>query len=164
DVLVNNMRPGVAERLGLGWADLCPRNQGLVYCQITAFGVRGPYAARPGGDPLAGAFTGMQAAQGGYRGRPVYVRGAPIDYTAALLACAGILMALVARQRTGRGQLVETSLLDAGALINCHAMTRYAGRPARDDLPTNQYGFHSLFRLYRTAGSWLYIAVERDEH
>jgi crotonobetainyl-CoA:carnitine CoA-transferase CaiB-like acyl-CoA transferase len=161
DVLVVNLRPGAAERLGLSGARLRERNPGIVDCQISAFGSSGPYAHRPGGDPLAGAYTGMQAAQGG-PGDPVYVRGAPIDYTAALLATTGILLALIARTRTGRGQQVETSLLDAGALLNAPGLVRWRGRPERDDLATDQYRRNALVGLYEAADGWIALDVETD--
>ena len=161
DVLVNNLRPGAAERLGLGDSAVRTRSPGLVYCQVSAFGTSGPEALRAGGDPLAGAYTGMQAAQGG-AGDPVYVRGAPIDYTAALLATTGILLALVARDRSGLGQPVETSLLDAGALLNAPGMVRWAGRPRRDDRAASQYHRDALVGLYAAHDGWLAISVESD--
>jgi crotonobetainyl-CoA:carnitine CoA-transferase CaiB-like acyl-CoA transferase len=156
DVIVNNMRPGVAERLGLGWDAVRAMNPAAVYCQVTAFGSSGPYALRPGGDPLAGAFTGMQSAQGGAVGKPVYVRGAPIDNVAGMLGAFGILLALSERQRSGVGQRVDTSLLDAGALLNCHAMVSGSFEHPK---PSSQYGPHSLERLYEASDGWLYLRV-----
>ena len=162
DVLIDNMRPGVAERLGMGWEALRGVNPRLVYCHTTAYGSRGPYAQRAGVDPLAAALSGMEMAQGGNLGRPVHLLCYATDHSAALLGCAGILMALVARTRTGEGQRVETSLLDAGALIGSHALARYAGRPPRHDLPRSQYGTSALNHLYETADGWLSLAVETD--
>ncbi len=161
DVLVNNLRPGAAERLGLGDAAARERNPNLVYCQVSAFGSAGPYSLRAGGDPLAGAYTGMQATQGG-SANPVYVRGAPIDYTAALVATAGILLGLLARDRIGHGQRVDTSLLDAGALLNAAGLARYAGRPERDDRSASQYRHDSLVGLYEVADGWLALDVETE--
>lgn len=161
DVLVNNLRPGAAERLGLGDDVLRERNARLVNCQISAFGTTGPYALRAGGDPLAGAYTGMQHAQGG-ADHPVYVRGAPIDYTSALVATIGILLGLVARQRIECGQIVDTSLLDAGVVLNIPGLVRWAGRPLRDDRAASQHRRDALVGLYETADNWLAIAIESD--
>ncbi len=162
DVLIDNMRPGVAEKLGMGWERLRSTNPGLIYCHVTGFGSRGPYAHKPGLDPLAGALTGIQMAQGAYCGKPVFLLVAAVDHATALLACHGILLALLARARTGKGQRVETNLLNAAALINAHALTRYDGKAPRTDLPRTQYGLHALHRLYEAADGWLCITVESD--
>jgi crotonobetainyl-CoA:carnitine CoA-transferase CaiB-like acyl-CoA transferase len=162
DVVVNNMRPGVAERLGLGWDSVRALNPAAVYCQVTAFGAGGPYSARPGGDPLAGALTGMQYEQGLPVGKPVYVRGAPIDNIAGMLGAMGILLALRERQRSGMGQLVETSLLDAGALLNCHS-TMSGPNSVADARPASQYGLNALRRLYEAADGWLSLDVDGQD-
>ena len=159
DVFLNNMRPGAAERLGLGYQAMHELNPRLIYCQVSAFGITGPLVSFPGGDPLAGALTGMQAAQGGYGPKPVYTYGAPIDYTAGFLAAAGILIALYRRERTGCGGFLETSLLDAGALLNANAMTQYESRGPREDLPRSQYRRNALDGLYRTQTDWLALSI-----
>ena len=158
DVLIDNMRPGVAERLGLGWDQLRKRHRQLVYCHVSAFGSTGPYAHRPGLDPLAGALSGLQLEQGGDENRPVYLQGALVDHTAAMLAAYGVLVALFARSRTGRGGRVETSLLDAAALLNAPAYARSGPRPGG----RSQFGPNALNRLYRTAEGWLALAVRTD--
>lgn len=162
DVVIDNMRPGVAEKLGMGWEQLRTINPRLIYCHATAFGSRGPYAHKPGLDPLAGALSGVQLIQGAYCGKPVYLQVAAVDHATSLLACNGILLALLARARTGYGQRLETSLLDGAAFINSHALARYDGKPPRPDLPRTQYGLHALYRLYQAADGWLCITVESE--
>jgi crotonobetainyl-CoA:carnitine CoA-transferase CaiB-like acyl-CoA transferase len=162
DVFLNNLRPGAVDRLGLGYDELHALNRGLVWCQISAFGASGPLAKMPGGDPLAGALTGMQSTQGG-RGRPVYVYGAPIDYTSGFLAAAGMAFALYRREATGLGALVDTSLLDAGALLNADAMADYAARGERDNLPVSQYRRQALKGLYPTATGWIAVSATDAE-
>lgn len=161
DVVIDNMRPGVAETLGMGWELLGKLNPRLVYCHVTAFGSRGPYAHKPGLDPLAGALTGVQQIQGAYCGKAVYLQVAVVDHTTALLACNGVLLALIARERTEKGQRVETSLLDGAALINAHELTAYAGKPPRAGLPRTQWGLHALHSLYETADGWLCLTLEQ---
>src|SRR5947208_7686506 len=114
DVLMENWRPGVADRLGVGHERLSALNPRLIYCSVTAFGSTGPYADRPGFDPLLQAMSGMMALQG-FGGPPQYLRIAVTDYYTASLAAQAMLTGLFVRERTGRGQRVETSLLH-GAL------------------------------------------------
>src|SRR5437763_1536980 len=110
DVVMENMRPGVADRLGVGHRHLSSLNPRLVYCSVTAFGSTGPGTERPGFDPIFQALGGLMTLQG-FGGPPQYLRTAPTDYYTAAVATQGILAALFARERTGRGQRLETSLL-----------------------------------------------------
>ncbi|BDG60795.1 CaiB/BaiF CoA transferase family protein [Caldinitratiruptor microaerophilus] len=112
DVLIENFRPGTMERLGLGYEVLQEHNPRLVYCAVSGFGLTGPYRDKPGYDVLAQAMGGMMAVTG-EEGRPPVKAGMSIaDIGAGMYAAFGILAALWARERTGRGQKVETSLLE----------------------------------------------------
>lgn len=108
DVFIQNFRPGVAERLGVGYADLSAANPGLVYCSISGFGPDGPYADQPVYDPIVQGVSGMTEAQNGD-----YVKAVVVDKTAALTAATSILAALVARGNGAGGQHVEINLLDS---------------------------------------------------
>lgn len=113
DVLVENFRPGVMERLGLGWEALHARNPRLVLGSISGFGQTGPYATRPGFDQVAQGMGGLMSITGLPGQGPVRV-GVPIaDLTAGLFCAMGIMMALLDRERTGQGQWVQSSLLQA---------------------------------------------------
>src|SRR5581483_1506606 len=113
DVFVHSWQPGVAERLGLGYEDLHARSPRLVYCAITGYGLKGALAGRKGYESLVAARVGTMVAGG--QARPVYP-GVPIGgIGAALLAVIGTMAALVQREETGAGQLVDTSIYD-GAL------------------------------------------------
>ena len=151
DVVMENMRPGVADRLGIGAERLRALNPRLIYCSVTAFGSTGPYIDRPGFDPLLQAMGGVMALQG-FGGAPQYVRIAPTDYYAAALATQAVLAALFVRERTGAGQRVETSLLHAVLAMQSGNVVDYRGKPSvvRDN-PT--------YRLYQAAdGEWLFLA------
>ena len=109
DVLIENYRPGVAKRLGVGYDTLASSNPRLVYCSISGFGQTGPYASRGGYDLIAQGMSGIMSVTGHEGGPPVKV-GVPItDLGAALFGVFGILCALRARRITGRGQFVDTS-------------------------------------------------------
>jgi crotonobetainyl-CoA:carnitine CoA-transferase CaiB-like acyl-CoA transferase len=125
DVFVENYRPGVAERMGVGYARLSTINHRLIYCSISGFGQTGPYADRGGYDLIAQAMSGIMSATGSEGGAPVKV-GVPItDLGAGLFAVFGILCALRARHVTGRGQLVDASLFEAGLALSAWEATEY---------------------------------------
>ena len=112
DVVIENFRPGVAGRLGLGWADVERVNPRAVYCSISAFGQDGPIAQRTAYDVAVQALGGLMSLTG-EPGRPPVRAGIPIaDLAAGMLADLGILAALLQRERTGRGQCVDASMLD----------------------------------------------------
>ncbi len=151
DVVMENMRPGVADRLGVGYAHLRERNPRLIYSSVTGFGTTGPYVDRPAFDPLLQAMSGLMVIQG-FTGPPQYVRVAVTDYYTAALAAQAILAALFVRERTGRGQRVETSLLHGAFALNSGGLIDYEGKPtpARDN-PT--------YRLYQAGdGEWFFLA------
>ena len=151
DVAMDNMRPGVAERLGVGAAQLRALNPRLVYCSVTAFGSTGPYRDRPGFDPLLQAMGGAMALQG-IGGPPQFIRIAVTDYYTASLAAQAVLAALVARGRTGQGQHVETSLLHGVLSLQAGDIVHYPARPPRfRESPT--------YRLYQAGdGEWFFLA------
>ena len=152
DVVMENMRPGVVERLGVDYDTLRALNPRLIYSTVTAFGSDGPYKERPGFDPLLQAMGGLMALQG-FGGPPQYVRIAPTDYYCAALACQAVLAALFVRERTGRGQRVQTSLLQAVLALQSGSVVDYPGREiVLRETPT--------YRLYRGGdGEWFFLAV-----
>src|SRR5262249_54228947 len=124
DVLIENFRTGTMERLGLGYDDTARANPGLVWCSITGFGTSGPYAARPGYDTVGQALSGLLSLLTDLdRPRPMGISLS--DHLAGMVACNGILGALVARGRTGKGQRVDTSLLEATVSFCGENATRF---------------------------------------
>ena len=117
DVFVQNYRPGAAERLGLGYAAMAAINPRLIYCAISGFGGTGPYAARGGYDLIAQGMSGVISVTGDEDGPPAKA-GIPVsDLAAGLFGAYGILCALEHRERTGEGQFVDTSLLEAAMAL-----------------------------------------------
>jgi crotonobetainyl-CoA:carnitine CoA-transferase CaiB-like acyl-CoA transferase len=115
DVLLENYRPGVAARLGADWETLSSINPRLIYASVSGFGQTGPYAQRPGYDLIAQGLSGVMSVTGEPDGDPIKC-GVPIgDLSAGLFCAVAILSAVVARERTGRGQRIDTSLFE-GAL------------------------------------------------
>ncbi len=129
DVFIVNMRTGVADRLGLSYEALSAINPNIVYCSITGWGETGPMATRPGADTQVGYFTGLWSTQGatGEAGQ-VYRHFTQTDATSGNYAAQAILMALLARKRTGRGQKIELSMLRCASAIQTPRIAEYLAR------------------------------------
>ncbi len=114
DILIENGRPGAMDRLGLGYSHISAIKPEIVYCSISGFGLSGPYASRPGFDLIAQGMSGQMAINGDVGGPPLKV-GVPIaDLNAGMFALHAVEAAYIYRLRTGKGQHVESSLLEAG--------------------------------------------------
>src|SRR5437763_14121445 len=112
DVVVENFSSGVMKKYGLDYASVAPTNPRLVYCSISAYGRQGPFASRPGFDPITQAESGFMSLNGFPEGPPVRTGPPAIDMVTGMSACNAILLALFARDRHGRGQHAEVALFD----------------------------------------------------
>lgn len=163
DVLVENLRPGTLERLGLDPDDLRERNPGLVVLRTTGFGQDGPYANRPGFATLAEAMSGFAAINGEPDGGPLLPPIALTDEIAALVGAFAVLVALRARDRTGRGQVVDVSLLDS--MLQC--MSPLPSGAADRELEQDRLGSGILYTVprgtYRCAdGVWVAVSTSAE--
>ncbi|HEX8977970.1 MAG TPA: CoA transferase [Solirubrobacteraceae bacterium] len=161
DVIVENFRPGVMDRLGLGYDTLSAVRPGLVYCSITGFGA-GAGAELPGYDLLVQALGGLMSITGSPEGEPQKVGVALVDVLAGLFASVGILAALRHRDRTGEGQRVEVDLLSSllAGLVNQGAGYTIAGAvPGRLG---NAHPSISPYELFDTGEGQLVLAVGND--
>src|SRR6266536_2856359 len=151
DVVMENMRPGVVERLGVDYDALRPLNGRLIYCSVSAFGPDGPERDRPGYDPVFQALAGVMTLQG-FGGAPEYLRIPVTDYYTAALATQAVLAALFVRERTGQGQRVWTSLLHGVLALQSGSFVDWPGREiVYRDTPT--------YRLYKAGdGKWFFLA------
>lgn len=118
DVLVENFRPGVMTKLGLGWEVVHAMNPRLIYCSITGYGRDGPYAPLRAYDPMVQATSGLAATQLSPSGEPQLIQTLIVDKVTAITAAQAITAALFARERSGTGQHVEVSMLDAALAFN----------------------------------------------
>ncbi len=160
DVAIENYRPGTMERLGLGYERLREHNPGLIYCEISGFGRSGPYAGRAGFDLVAQGMSGLMSITGEGPNRPPVKCGAPVtDITAGILAAMGVLAAYVHRLKTGEGQRVETSLLEAGVV---HTYWQSAIAFATGRAPGAMGSAHPLsapYQAFQTADGWITIGA-----
>src|SRR5665213_4025554 len=164
DVVLDNYRLGVRERLGIDYAALRAVNRRIISCSANTYGSRGADAGLPGFDPLLQARGGMMAAQGGEDGEPVFHTIPINDVATAALTAFAIIAALNARETTGEGQNVETSLAAATTLYQFGELVSYAGRPANGPGSRDCVGFAALDRYYRCQDGWLTLACTRPDH
>ncbi|CAG9166321.1 MULTISPECIES: CaiB/BaiF CoA transferase family protein [Cupriavidus] len=162
DVLVENYRPGVMAKLGFGYEQLKAINPRLVYCSCTGYGSSGPNLKRPGQDLLLQAMSGMAMLSGDGESAPTPVGSAIVDQHAAVLAAFGVVAALQARERTGRGTLVESNLLNAALDLQIEPFSYYLNKGPlwKRSSPAMGSRFHPApYGVYRTADGWIAISL-----
>ncbi|MBA4181257.1 MAG: CoA transferase [Anaerolinea sp.] len=162
DVVLDNYRIGVRERLGIDYATLREVNPGIISCSITGYGPEGPYAQDPGFDPILQARSGMMAGQGG-DDEPVFYQVAVNDSATAMMGAFGIVAALHARERTGQGQEVLTCLANQSVICQSGELTWYEGRPANPPGGRDRLGTSAVNRFYQCSDGWIGVACSRPE-
>jgi crotonobetainyl-CoA:carnitine CoA-transferase CaiB-like acyl-CoA transferase len=162
DVVIENFRPGVMERLGLGYETLAARNPRIIYCASSGWGQTGPYVSRPGQDLLVQAVAGVGYLNGNADEPPQGVAVGIADFTAGFHIVYGVLAALYARDQTGRGQRVDVNLLNSILNLHIQELSLYlngAGLPvrSRSNIPGAYLG--APYGFYETADGYIAIAM-----
>jgi len=164
DVLLTNYRPGVLDRLGLGWSELSRRNPRLIYAAGSSWGPRGPWRERPSRDTLAQAASGLMAKTGPEDGAPQPAGAMVADHSGALSLALGVVAALYARERSGRGQTVDASIF--GTLLALQAFEFGFASISGVETPRAGRG-HQFLRgawgAFRTRDGWLCLAGVDDK-
>ncbi len=167
DVVIENYRHDTMERLGLGYETLRTSNPRLIYCAISGFGRTGPYAERGGFDLIAQGMSGLMSITGEGPGRPPVKPGAPIaDITAGFLAALGCVAAYAHAQKTGEGQMVDTSLFEAGiSLTYWQSAIAFATGTAPGAMGS-AHPLNAPYQSFRTRDGWINIgaANQRNWH
>ena len=159
DVVVENFRPGTLERWNLGWDVLTAENPGLVLARVSGFGQDGPYAHRAGFGTLAEAMSGFAALNGEPDGPPLLPPLALADGVTALATAFAILAALRARETTGRGQVVDVSLLEPLMTLLGPGVSAYAALGELQPRTGNRSGHNAPRNVYRTADDrWVAVS------
>lgn len=160
DIVLENYRPGTMEKMGLAFDSLRQSNPGLVYCKITGFGLTGPYAQRAGYDLISQGMSGLMGLTGEGPGRPPVKVGVPVgDVTAGILAATGILSAYIERLRTGEGQYVDTSLLEA-SLVHTYWPAALAFATGESAGPMGSaHPVAAPYQAFPTQDGWLNIGA-----
>jgi crotonobetainyl-CoA:carnitine CoA-transferase CaiB-like acyl-CoA transferase len=163
DILVENFRPGAMARLGLGYSELSETHPRLIYCSISGFGQTGPRRMQAGYDAVVQAEGGLMSITGEAGGPPFRLGVAISDIVSGMFAAQGIAMALVARERTGRGQLVDVGMLDAtAALLTYQAGICFATGAAPQRLG-NRHPTIVPYETFAAADGDVVVAVGNDD-
>lgn len=177
DVLVHNYRPGVADRLGLGYDDLAALKPSLVWVSVAGYGRHSPSTNRPATHPCAGAAMGGAGYQSGsavfaecntlddvreISRQLIRANESNPDPNTSVVAASAILLALLARQRHGVGQAVYVNMLTANLYANADDALSYDGKSHRRTADAELFGLGACYRLYRSSVGWVFLAVTTD--
>ncbi len=181
DMLLHSMRPGAPERTGIGYDQLTKINPNLIYLYAGGYGSTGPYSHRPSMAPIAGAVSGGGVAQMGRDAFPPPDQSMTIDeiaavsnqlkrandgtadHTTAMVNSVGLILGLYARERSGKAQYVESTMIAANAYANADDFYWHQGKDSRRLPDQDGYGLHALYRLYRAKGGWVFLACPFEE-
>jgi crotonobetainyl-CoA:carnitine CoA-transferase CaiB-like acyl-CoA transferase len=162
DIVIENFRPGVTGRLGIDSASLAEIRPDLIYASISGFGQDGPYADRPGFDLIAQAMSGIMSVTGEPGGRPAKC-GLPISDLAAGLFCAtAVLAAYIERMRTGRGQLIDTSLYEAALALSVWESTEFWGSGRLPGPLGSAHRMNAPYQALRTADGHIVVGANNE--
>ena len=162
DVVVENFRPGTLDRAGLGYAELSADTPRLIWVSISGYGQNGPRRDEPGYDAVAQAEGGLMSITGEPEGSPVRLGVAVADIAAGMFAFQGLLLALIARGTTGRGQLVDVSLLDSVAALLTYQASRFFATGESPERAGNRHATIAPYDTYDTMDGVLVLAVGND--
>jgi crotonobetainyl-CoA:carnitine CoA-transferase CaiB-like acyl-CoA transferase len=163
DILVENYRPGVLARLGLGWDVLHARNPRLILASISGFGQTGPYSSRGGFDLITQAMSGLMSTNGPADGPPHRLPIAISDVTAGMFLAFGVLAAVEARHRTGEGQHVETSLLEAATSLAVYESAHYFATGTRPERIGQAHRGSSPYQCFQTADGYITVGASQQK-
>jgi crotonobetainyl-CoA:carnitine CoA-transferase CaiB-like acyl-CoA transferase len=163
DVLVENFRPGTMTRLGLGYEQLAERFPRLVYCSISGFGQTGPRRTEAGYDAVVQAEGGLMSITGAPDGEPFRLGVAIADIVSGMFAAQGIAFALLARERSGKGQLVDVSMLDATAALLTYQAGNYFATGQTPGRLGNRHPTIVPYETFEASDGTFVIAVGNDE-
>jgi formyl-CoA transferase/CoA:oxalate CoA-transferase len=163
DVFVENFRPGTLDPIGLGWSEISARHPQLIYVSISGFGQKGPRRDEAGYDAVAQGESGLMSITGEPSGSPVRLGVAIADLASGLFAFQGLLLALIARGRTGKGQLVDISLLDSATALLSYQAARYFATGQSPIRTGNRHQAIAPYDTFDAADGVLVLAVGTDE-
>ncbi|WP_265921094.1 CaiB/BaiF CoA transferase family protein [Cupriavidus nantongensis] len=163
DIVVESMRPGVMERLGLGHARLAQAHPALIYCSISAYGQQGPYAHRAGVDGIMQADSGLMSLIGLPDSEPCKVQAPVVDVMTGYVACMGVLAKLAQRARDGLGGHLDVNLLNAALALQQSSITSYCADGKLPERVGSAAPYSAPNQAFRTADGWVMLAAYMPE-
>lgn len=163
DVMVENFRPGVAQRLGLGYADMAAANPSLIYCSISGFGQTGPYSPRGGFDLVAQAMSGLMTINGPPDGGPFRIPIAISDVAAGMNGAIGVLTALQHRAKTGEGQQVDVALLDSALAMCVYEAANVFTTGERPERLGQGHRGSAPYQIFPTKDGWFALGASQQK-
>tara|TARA_B100000315_G_scaffold186283_2_gene175635 strand:+ start:38 stop:2305 length:2268 start_codon:yes stop_codon:yes gene_type:complete len=177
DIVIHNYRPGVPERLGIGYADAKRIKPDIVYLSANGYGPDGPGAKRPSTHPIPGAALGGAAYQAGGVHNSGLLSSDALretsrrlsranevnpDPNTSMVVCTSALLGLYAREATGHGQQIFVDMFGANAYANFDDFVAYSGKPSKQPLDAELHGPHPLYRLYKCKSGWIFLGLPFD--
>ena len=165
DVVIENFRKGTLEKLGIGYEHLKKINPKIILCEISGYGRTGPYADKGGFDLVAQGMSGLMSITGESSDKPPMKVGAPLtDITAGILGATGVLAALINRDKTGKGQRVDTSLYEAG-IVHTYWQSAIAGATGKSPGPLGSaHPLTAPYQAFKTKDNWITIGASNQNN
>jgi len=162
DIIIESFTPGVAERLGIGYNQIDKINPRIIYCSVSGFGQTGPYRQKPAYDPVVHAMSGLMSVTGEADGPPVRIPSNIVGQPTAFLAAYGVLLALISREKTGKGQLIDAAFFDVAvyfmsAMISGYVLTGYVMPRMGSANPA-----FTPYQCFLSADKYVFIGITND--
>ena len=163
DVVLESFRPGVMDKLGIGYTAVAAKAPGIVFCSISAYGQTGPWRDKPGVDGMVQAVSGLMSTIGGEGAPPAKVQIPAVDMTTGFLATTAVLAALRERDRTGRGQHLDVSMYNSALMLQQSGIASYLSSGEKPARIGSAAPYSAPNEAYPTSDGWIMIAAYHDD-
>ena len=163
DVVLESFRPGVMDKLGIGYAAVAAKTPGIVFCSISAYGQSGPWRDKPGVDGMLQAVSGLMSTIGGTGAPPAKVQVPAVDMTTGFLATTAVLAALRDRERTGRGQHLDVNMYNSALMLQQSGIASYLSSGEKPERIGSAAPYSAPNEAYPTRDGWIMIAAYHED-
>ena len=163
DVVLESFRPGVMDKLGIGYAAVAAKTPGIVFCSISAYGQSGPWRDKPGVDGMLQAVSGLMSTIGGEGAPPAKVQVPAVDMTTGFLATTAVLAALRDRERTGRGQHLDVNMYNSALMLQQSGIASYLSSGEKPERIGSAAPYSAPNEAYPTRDGWIMIAAYHED-
>ena len=163
DVVLESFRPGVMDKLGIGYAAIAAKTPGIIFCSVSAYGQDGPWRDKPGVDGMLQAVSGLMSIIGGECAPPAKVQVPAVDLTTGFLATTAVLAALRERERSGHGQHLDVSMYNSAMMLQQSGIASYLSSGEKPARIGSAAPYSAPNEAYPTADGWIMIAAYHDD-